>query len=128
MTSYYVSFCSAFIIYKKKNSTQNKSQTHRAKQYEVMSILSTDCELSTDTCSKNVYNLGPIGTLTDKAQRDGLPKPLMERYRSRTMCLTRSTRSSIWEADSNAMGTTKTTCVIAWTLHNGHSCHCPTYG
>ena len=42
-----------------RNSTQNKSQTHRAKQYEVTSFLSTDCELSTDTCSKNVYSLGP---------------------------------------------------------------------
>ena len=40
-------------------STQNKSQTHRAKQYEVTSFLSTDCELSTETCSKNVYSLGP---------------------------------------------------------------------
>ena len=31
-------------IKKNTNSTQNKSQTHRAKQYEVMSFLSTDCE------------------------------------------------------------------------------------
>ena len=47
-------------IKKNTNSTQNKSQTHRAKQYEVTSFLSTDCELSTDTCSKNVLNsLGP---------------------------------------------------------------------
>ena len=46
-------------IKKNTNSTQNKSQTHRAKQYEVTSFLSTDCELSTDTCSKNVYSLGP---------------------------------------------------------------------
>ena len=46
-------------IKKNTNSTQNKSQTHRAKQYEVMSFLSTDCELSTETCSKNVYSLGP---------------------------------------------------------------------
>ena len=46
--------------YKKNtNSTQNKSQTHRAEQYEVTSFLSTDCELSTETCSKNVYSLGP---------------------------------------------------------------------
>ena len=42
----------------KKNLTQNKSQTHRAKQYEVTSFLSTDCELSTETCSKNVNSLG----------------------------------------------------------------------
>ena len=46
-------------IKKNTNSTQNKSQTHRAKQYEVMSFLSTDCELSTETCSKNVYSLSP---------------------------------------------------------------------
>ena len=43
-------------IKKNTNSTQNKSQTHRAKQYEVTSFLSTDCELSTETCSKNVYS------------------------------------------------------------------------
>ena len=46
-------------IKRNTNSTQNKSQTHRAKQYEVTSFLSTDCELSTETCSKNVYSLGP---------------------------------------------------------------------
>ena len=46
-------------IKKNTNSTQNKCQTHRAKQYEVTSFLSTDCELSTETCSKNVYSLGP---------------------------------------------------------------------
>ena len=46
-------------IKKNTNSTQNKSQTHRAKQYEATSFLSTDCELSTETCSKNVYSLGP---------------------------------------------------------------------
>ena len=38
-------------IKKNTNSTQNKSQTHRAKQYEVTSFLSTDYELSTETCS-----------------------------------------------------------------------------
>ena len=47
-------------IKKNTNSTQNKSQTHRAKQYEVRSFLITDCELSTDTCSKNVYSIGPL--------------------------------------------------------------------
>ena len=47
-------------IKKNTNSTQNKSQTHRAKQYEVTPFLSTDCELSTETCSKNVYSLGPM--------------------------------------------------------------------
>ena len=46
-------------ITKNTNSTQNKSQTHRAKQYEVTSFLSTACDLSTETCSKNVYSLGP---------------------------------------------------------------------
>ena len=46
-------------IKKNTNSTQNKSQTHRSKQYKVTSFLSTDCELSTETCSKNVYSLGP---------------------------------------------------------------------
>ena len=46
-------------IKKNTNSTQYKSQTHRAKQYEVTSFLSTNCELSTETCSKNVYSLGP---------------------------------------------------------------------
>ena len=44
---------------KNTNSTQNKSQTHQAKQYEVTSFLSTYCELSAETCSKNVYILGP---------------------------------------------------------------------
>ena len=39
------------------NTTQSKYQTHRAKQYEVTSFLSTDCELSTEICSKNVYSL-----------------------------------------------------------------------
>ena len=57
--------------YKKNtNSTQNKSQTHRAKQYEVMSFLSTDCELSTDTCSKNVYSLGPRSLFLSPIDRD----------------------------------------------------------
>ena len=46
-------------IKKKKNSTQNKSQTQRARAYKVTSFLSTDCELSTEMCSKNVYSLGP---------------------------------------------------------------------
>ena len=46
-------------IKKNTNSTQNKSETHHAKQYEVTSFLSTDCELSTEICSKNVYSLGP---------------------------------------------------------------------
>ena len=52
-------FTGAKTIKKNTNSTQNKSQTHRARAYEVTSFLSTDCELSTETCSKNVYSLGP---------------------------------------------------------------------
>ena len=46
-------------IKKNTNSTQNKSQTHSAEQYKVTSFLSTDCELSTNPCSKNGYSLGP---------------------------------------------------------------------
>ena len=46
-------------IKKNTNSTQNKSQTHRAKQYEVTSFLSPYWELSTETCSKNVYSIYP---------------------------------------------------------------------
>ena len=46
-------------IKKNTNSTQNKSQTHRAEQYKVTSFLSADCDLSTNPCSKNVYSLGP---------------------------------------------------------------------
>ena len=57
-------------IKKNTNSTQNKSQTHRAKQYEVTSFLSTDCELSTETCSKNVYSLGPRA-LNERRDRVG---------------------------------------------------------
>ena len=53
-------------IKKNTNSTQNKSQTHRAKQYEVTSFLSTDCELTTETCSKNVYSLGPWSSYCPK--------------------------------------------------------------
>ena len=54
----YIKFTSgAKTIKKNTNSTQNKIQTHRAKQYDVTSFLSTDCELSTETCPKNVYTL-----------------------------------------------------------------------
>ena len=52
-------------IKKNTNSTQNKSQTNHAKQYKVTSFLSTDCELSTDICSKNVYSLGRWARLMD---------------------------------------------------------------
>ena len=47
-------------IKKNTNSTQNKSQTHSAKQYEVTTFLSADCDLSTETCSKNVSSLGVV--------------------------------------------------------------------
>ena len=47
-------------INKNKNSTENKSQTQRARAYEVTSFLSTDCELSTETCSKNVIVPGGV--------------------------------------------------------------------
>ena len=47
--------------YKEKHKTRLKTKglTYRAKQYKVTSFLSTDCELSTNPCSKNVDNLGP---------------------------------------------------------------------
>ena len=58
-------------IKKNTNSTQNKSQTHRAKQYEVTSFLSTDCGLSTETCSKNVYSLGPLYSYSPQCRAVG---------------------------------------------------------
>ena len=61
-------------IKKNTNSTQNKSQTHRAKQYEVTSFLSTDCELSTETCSKNVYSIGPWATFNVNIQEEDFRK------------------------------------------------------
>ena len=42
------------------NSTPNKYQTQRARAYEVTSFLSTDCELSTNPCSRFLYSLGPL--------------------------------------------------------------------
>ena len=50
-------------IEKEKNLTQNKSQTQRARAYKVTSFLSTDCELSTEACSKNV---GPDSRLESR--------------------------------------------------------------
>ena len=49
-------------IKKKKNSTQNKSQTQRARAYKVTSFLITDCESSTETCSKNVCTIIVLAT------------------------------------------------------------------
>ena len=46
-------------IKKSTNSTRKKSQTQRARAYKVTSFLSTDCELSTETCSRFLYSLGP---------------------------------------------------------------------
>ena len=46
-------------IKKDTNSTPNKSQTQRARTYKVTSFLSTDCELSTNPCSRFLYSLGP---------------------------------------------------------------------
>ena len=63
-------------IKKNTNSTQNKSETHHAKQYEVASFLSTDCELSTETCSKNVYSHGPRSyNMVDLSSFLSLPEP-----------------------------------------------------
>ena len=45
-------------IKKKENSTQHNTNLKRARAYEVTSFRSTDCELSTETCSKNVYSPG----------------------------------------------------------------------
>ena len=69
-------------IKKNTNSTQNKSETHRAKQYEVTSFLSTDCGLSTETCSKNVYSLAPDEASVRKIKKKhcgkGIWRPRME--------------------------------------------------
>ena len=45
-------------IKKNTNSTPNKFQTQRARAYEVTSFLSTDCELSTNPCSRFLYRIG----------------------------------------------------------------------
>ena len=47
-------------IKKNTNSTPNKSQTKRAKAYKVTSFLNTDCELSTNPCSRFLHSLGPL--------------------------------------------------------------------
>ena len=44
---------------KNTNSTPNDSQTQRARTCEVRSFLSTDCELSTNPCSRFLYSIGP---------------------------------------------------------------------
>ena len=46
-------------IKKNRNSTPNKSQTQRARAYDVTSFLSADCELSTNPCSRFLYSLDP---------------------------------------------------------------------
>ena len=46
--------------YKEKHKTRLKTNVKRTVlNNTVTSFLSTDCELSTNPCSKNVYNLGP---------------------------------------------------------------------
>ena len=46
--------------YKEKEKLDsNKTQTQRARTYEVTSFLCTDFDVSTETCSKNVFSLGP---------------------------------------------------------------------
>ena len=50
---------------KNTNSTPNKYQTRPARAYKVASFLSTDCELSTETCSRFLYSLGPRRSSTD---------------------------------------------------------------
>ena len=55
----FLTYPGAKTIKKNTNSTQNKSQTHNARAYKVTSFLGTDCELSTETCSRFVYSLGP---------------------------------------------------------------------
>ena len=54
-------------IKKNTNSTPNKSQTQRAGPWEVASFLSTDCELSTNPCSRFLCSLGPWLTTNDRA-------------------------------------------------------------
>ena len=72
-----------------------------------------------------------LGTLTDKAvktaRRRAAEATLGKVQIENNVLDNVYTRSSIWKADSNVMGTTKPTCVIAWTLHKRHSRHCPTY-
>ena len=68
----------------KKNtiSTPNKSQTHRAEQYKVTSFLSTNCELSTETCSRLLYNLGPTATTRGQEARLEVNEMRMLRWMS----------------------------------------------
>ena len=46
-------------IIKKQKTRVKTNLTQRARAYEVTSFLGTDCELSTETCSKNVYSPMP---------------------------------------------------------------------
>ena len=86
-------------IKKNTNSTQNKSQTHRAKQYEVTSFLSTDCELSTETCSKNVYSLGPLDNENLRRQLEIGKRPTKKDAKglgTRDACWFRCSVSILW--------------------------------
>ena len=53
-------------IKKNTNSTPNKSQTQRARAYKVTSFLSTDCELSTETCTRLLYSIGPWRRIVER--------------------------------------------------------------
>ena len=66
-------------IKKKINLTQNKSQTHRARAYEVTSFLSTDCKLRTETCSKNIYSPGPCSQKISSLFSEWLRLPTLVR-------------------------------------------------
>ena len=72
-------------IKKNTNSIQNKSQTHRAKQYKVTSFLSTDCELSTETCSKNVYSLGPRSNWPDNINTTAIASCVLREQTNRLL-------------------------------------------
>ena len=52
-------------IKKNTKSTPNKSQIRRARAYAVTSFLSTDCELSTNPCSRFLYSLGALVSRTN---------------------------------------------------------------
>ena len=91
-------------IKKRTNSTQNKSQTQRAKQYEVTSFLSTDCVLSTETCSKTCIVLAPGGAVAREMPNRGLA-PLILRVRDFLETVSRQTDTAHTEWDTPVPGT-----------------------
>ncbi len=67
-----------------------------------------------------------LGTMTDKPVKTAkrrTAEATLGKVQIEKRCLKMYARSRIWEADSNVMGMTKPTCVIAWTLHKQHSRH-----